>query len=78
MYGRADYSTQPMTGPQQPNFGILGDSNDPRSKRRRGNLPKRVTDVLKSWFYEHIKHPYPTEDEKRMLMAMTGLSMSQV
>lgn len=77
IYGGTGYSTQALTGPQQPNFGILGDSNDPR-KRRRGNLPKHATDDLKTWFGEHIDHPYPTEEEKQMLMKMTGLSMSQV
>ncbi|PWN92476.1 hypothetical protein FA10DRAFT_93443 [Acaromyces ingoldii] len=46
--------------------------------RRRGKLPKPVTDLLKSWLLEHASHPYPTEDEKRRLCSMTGLSISQV
>ena len=32
-------------------------------KRRRGNLPKQVTDLLRSWLNDHLHHPYPTEDE---------------
>ena len=47
-------------------------------KRRRGNLPKNVTDILRAWFSEHIAHPYPTEDEKQLLMGRTGLTISQV
>lgn len=47
-------------------------------KRRRGNLPKQVTDLLRSWLNDHIHHPYPTEDEKQMLMAQTGLTIHQV
>lgn len=46
--------------------------------RRRGKLPKPVTDLLKSWLLEHAGHPYPTEDEKRTLCSMTGLTLSQV
>ena len=49
-----------------------------RTKRRRGNLPKQVTDMLRCWFSEHIAHPYPTEDEKQLLMNETGLTISQV
>jgi hypothetical protein len=47
-------------------------------KRRRGNLPKQVTDLLRTWLNEHLHHPYPTEDEKQMLMAQTGLTIHQV
>lgn len=47
-------------------------------KRRRGNLPKQVTDLLREWLNNHIHHPYPTEDEKQMLMAQTGLTIHQV
>lgn len=46
--------------------------------RRRGKLPKPVTDLLKGWLLEHASHPYPTEDEKRSLCSMTGLTLSQV
>ena len=52
--------------------------SDGKSRRRRGNLPKTVTDTLRKWFNEHIAHPYPTEDEKMMLMSATGLTMSQI
>lgn len=47
-------------------------------KRRRGNLPKHVTDLLRGWLNDHLHHPYPTEDEKQMLMAQTGLNINQV
>ncbi|KAN0063612.1 homeodomain superfamily [Thecaphora frezii] len=46
--------------------------------RRRGKLPKPVTDLLKSWLLDHASHPYPTEDEKRSLCSMTGLTLQQV
>ena len=47
-------------------------------RRRRGNLPRDTTDILKAWFSEHLSHPYPTEDEKQMLCSRTGLAMTQV
>lgn len=71
-------SPQMMTHPQQANFGVMGDSIDPKTKRRRGNLPKPVTDILRAWFLEHVDHPYPSEEEKQMFMTRTGLSINQV
>lgn len=62
----------------QSNFGIMGDQADSRNRRRRGNLPKPVTDILRAWFHEHLDHPYPSEEDKQMFMTRTGLSISQV
>ena len=56
----------------------MGDPIDPKTKRRRGNLPKPVTDILRAWFHEHLDHPYPSEEDKQMFMTRTGLSISQV
>lgn len=53
-------------------------SSPPSNSRRRGKLPKPVTDLLKSWLLDHASHPYPTEDEKKRLCDATGLSISQV
>jgi hypothetical protein len=43
-------------------------------KRRRGNLPKHVTEYLKGWLLQHKKHPYPTERQKLELAQRTGLA----
>lgn len=48
------------------------------TKRRRGNLPKSVTMVLKTWLVKHVKHPYPTEEEKHALAKETKLTMNQI
>lgn len=48
------------------------------TRRRRGNLPKHVTDILRAWFHDHLDHPYPTDEDKQMLIQRTNLSMSQV
>lgn len=71
--------THNHTLPASSNFGVMGgDPLDSRGKRRRGNLPKPVTDVLRAWFHEHLDHPYPTEEDKQVFMNQTGLSISQV
>ncbi|KAL5120802.1 homeodomain superfamily [Pleosporales sp. CAS-2024a] len=47
-------------------------------RRRRGNLPKDATNVLKVWFQNHRQQPYPTEDQKIEMCNVTGLTMNQV
>ncbi|KAI9368801.1 homeobox KN domain-containing protein [Aspergillus egyptiacus] len=69
---------QVLSHAPQSNFGILGDPIDSKNKRRRGNLPKPVTDILRAWFHEHLDHPYPSEEDKQMFMTRTGLTISQI
>lgn len=45
---------------------------------RRGHLPEKAIRQLKNWFYSHKSHPYPSEDEKNVLMDCTGLSRAQI
>jgi hypothetical protein len=47
-------------------------------RKRRGNLPKDATRILRNWFDEHVDSPYPSEEVKNMLCGRTGLQMSQV
>lgn len=54
------------------------DQIDMKPKRRRGNLPKAVTALLKDWLAKHKKHPYPTEEEKLLLSKETKLSLQQI
>ena len=49
-----------------------------RSKKRRGNLPKWQTDFMRAWYNDHLGNPYPTDDEKHMIMRETGLTLEQV
>lgn len=82
-------ATGPMGGPQHggPQHGGPQPGQGPAhmmpplaatQQRRRGKLPKPVTEFLKKWLLAHTDHPYPTEDEKKWLCSETGLSMSQV
>lgn len=84
-YTTTPSSTSPTSyrAPSPPYYGTPHNNhNSPDferpGKRRRGNLPKQVTDLLRAWLNEHLHHPYPTEDEKQMLMAQTGLTIHQV
>lgn len=56
----------------------MGGEAQPPTKKRRGNLPRPVTDILRNWLDEHIHHPYPTEAEKNHLMRQTGLTLNQI
>ncbi|CAO3641283.1 unnamed protein product [Mucor hiemalis] len=48
------------------------------TRKRRGNLPKSVTAVLKQWLIDHCRNPYPTETEKTGLKDKTGLTLNQI
>ena len=43
-------------------------------------LPKHAVAILKEWILspEHFSFPYPTEEEKKMLMKKTGISSKQI
>jgi hypothetical protein len=48
-----------------------------RSKKR-GNLPKHATNILKAWLFSNFLHPYPSETEKLELSQQTGLTITQI
>ncbi|KAI1743997.1 homeobox KN domain-containing protein [Xylaria scruposa] len=58
-------------------FG-MGTNGEGKQRKRRGNLPKETTEILRNWFLAHLAHPYPTEDEKQALMRETNLQMNQI
>ncbi|XP_038852966.1 homeobox protein PKNOX1-like isoform X2 [Salvelinus namaycush] len=45
---------------------------------KRGVLPKSATNIMRTWLFQHIGHPYPTEDEKKQLAIQTNLTLLQV
>ncbi|PGH05246.1 hypothetical protein AJ79_06857 [Helicocarpus griseus UAMH5409] len=73
-----DYSPISAASFQDRSFGAQGEPIDSKNKKRRGNLPKSVTDVLRAWFHEHLDHPYPSEEDKQMFISRTGLTISQI
>ncbi|GFR14466.1 homeobox protein TGIF1 [Trichonephila clavata] len=47
-------------------------------RKRRGNLPKESTKVLRAWLFEHRHKAYPSEKEKAQLAEDAKLSTIQV
>lgn len=76
-YGPGDYLPSP-TGSHQPTSPTVAMDADNRNRKRRGNLPRQITDIFRAWFYEHLDHPYPTEEDKQIFAERTGLTMAQV
>ncbi|XP_008325986.1 homeobox protein PKNOX1 isoform X3 [Cynoglossus semilaevis] len=56
----------------------LFNHDDNSTKTKRGVLPKHATNVMRSWLFQHIGHPYPTEDEKKQIANQTNLTLLQV
>ncbi|KAK3676982.1 homeodomain super [Recurvomyces mirabilis] len=46
--------------------------------RKRSNLPKQSTEIMKTWFDQNITNPYPSEEQKALFSRATGISMTQV
>lgn len=59
-------------------FGVGRGGGAGGRKQKRGVLPKHATGVMRSWLFQHLVHPYPTEDEKRHIAAQTNLTLLQV
>ena len=53
------------------------DVGEKSNKKRRGNLPKHTTDILRAWLHDHLEHAYPNEEQKQRLIQQTGLSKSR-
>jgi len=49
-----------------------------QSPKKRRSLPKKATEHLSNWFFDHLNDPYPADEEKSLLAASGGLTMSQV
>jgi len=45
---------------------------------RKVSLPRRSTNLLRSWLFQHLVHPYPNDEEKQYLAKKTRLSVLQV
>ncbi|XP_049546930.1 homeobox protein meis3-A-like [Anopheles darlingi] len=54
------------------------DSSSGGKRLKRSILPKQATGVMRAWLFQHLVHPYPTEDEKRAIAAQTSLTLLQV
>ncbi|KAM9704109.1 homeobox protein Meis2b [Menidia menidia] len=57
-----------------------GDEDDQEKKRqkKRGIFPKVATNIMRTWLFQNLTHPYPSEEQKRQLAHDTGLTILQV
>ncbi|SMY22603.1 unnamed protein product [Zymoseptoria tritici ST99CH_1A5] len=46
--------------------------------RKRSNLPKQSTEIMKTWFDQNIANPYPSEEQKAIFANATGINLTQV
>uniref|UniRef100_A0AAR2IQH6 Homeobox domain-containing protein n=1 Tax=Pygocentrus nattereri TaxID=42514 RepID=A0AAR2IQH6_PYGNA len=51
---------------------------DRRSNKKRGIFPKVATNIMRAWLFQHLSHPYPSEEQKKQLSQDTGLTILQV
>ncbi|KAF4369525.1 hypothetical protein F8388_019394 [Cannabis sativa] len=79
LMGQMDYLDQSSGG-----HGDHINNNDmmmgfgPLLPTEAGKLPGDTTTVLKNWWQQHSKWPYPTEDDKAKLVEETGLQLKQI
>ncbi|CAJ0939878.1 unnamed protein product, partial [Mesorhabditis belari] len=46
--------------------------------KKRGIFPKPATNIMRQWLFQHLTHPYPSEEQKKQLANDTGLTILQV
>ncbi|XP_034023746.1 homeobox protein Meis3 isoform X2 [Thalassophryne amazonica] len=51
---------------------------DRRNNKKRGIFPKVATNIMRAWLFQHLTHPYPSEEQKKQLSQDTGLTILQV
>ncbi|XP_014667537.1 PREDICTED: homeobox protein Meis2-like [Priapulus caudatus] len=54
------------------------DDSKKGQQKKRGIFPKSATNVMRAWLFQHLSHPYPSEDQKKQLASDTGLTILQV
>ncbi|CAD6207947.1 GSCOCG00003205001-RA-CDS [Cotesia congregata] len=61
-----------------PSNHTSGSGSNRKGRQKRGVLPKQATSIMRAWLFQHLVHPYPTEDEKRQIASQTNLTLLQV
>uniref|UniRef100_A0A673IV49 Homeobox protein Meis1-like n=1 Tax=Sinocyclocheilus rhinocerous TaxID=307959 RepID=A0A673IV49_9TELE len=58
-----------------------GEEEDPdkerKNNKKRGIFPKVATNIMRAWLFQHLTHPYPSEEQKKQLSQDTGLTVLQ-
>ncbi|XP_061639002.1 homeobox protein Meis3 isoform X2 [Phyllopteryx taeniolatus] len=67
------------TGVASPSTGEDDESDrERRNNKKRGIFPKVATNIMRAWLFQHLTHPYPSEEQKKQLSQDTGLTILQV
>ena len=59
-------------------FGGLSHIGDNSDNKKRGSFSKSATTIMRNWLYNNLSHPYPSEEQKKILSNQTKLSILQV
>ncbi|XP_011441096.3 homeobox protein Meis1 [Magallana gigas] len=54
------------------------DRANSKRQKKRGIFPKVATNIMRAWLFQHLTHPYPSEEQKKQLAQDTGLTILQV
>lgn len=49
-----------------------------QASSKKIGFPKAIVDYLNNWFEQHIDNPFPTQQQKLIMMATTGLNKRQL
>ena len=41
-------------------------------------LNSKAVDLMNQWYQEHIEHPYPSDDQKKIMADKGGITVTQV
>ena len=52
--------------------------NYKRGQNLRQNYSQKTIKILKRWLHQNLKHPYPTDEQKKILGQETGLDSTQI
>ena len=52
--------------------------NYKRGQNLRQNYSPKTIKILKRWLHQNLKHPYPTDEQKKILGQETGLDSTQI
>ncbi|XP_072464230.1 homeobox protein Meis3 isoform X1 [Notamacropus eugenii] len=66
-------AASPSSGPEDDE-----PDQDQRHSKKRGIFPKVATNIMRAWLFQHLAHPYPSEEQKKQLAQDTGLTILQV
>ncbi|VUZ47767.1 unnamed protein product [Hymenolepis diminuta] len=60
------------------NLDDFDDDKSAKRQKKRGIFPKAATNIMRAWLFQHLSHPYPSEEQKKQLSSETGLTILQV